>query len=155
MRERNVKIYVASKMKHADAVKAVQLHKVGLTFTNRWHFMETVIPETADHAANFWENDFDDIDAADAVVVYGEPGDHLRGALIEAGYGIARGKPVFLCGETDSFGTWQHSPRVENSTIGLPLDRAIDCAWRAVLGARRTPTPAHPAHSKPGSGGGE
>lgn len=115
--ERNVKIYLASKLKYSDVAKRLILELPWVTWTNRWQFFEGEIPDTEIHARNFWENDFDDVDAADAVIVFGLHDDNLRGALVEAGYAIAKGKAVYCAGDNDGFGTWQHSPRVDNTSV--------------------------------------
>lgn len=112
--KRNVKIYLASKLRHSAMAKSLILDHPYVTWTNRWQFFESEIPDTQEHAVNFWENDFDDVDAADVVLVYGVKGDDLRGALVEAGYGIGKGKRVVCCGDSLSFGTWRFSPRVEH-----------------------------------------
>jgi len=109
---RNPKIYLASKLHHADVAKKLILDFPNITFTNRWQFFEGEVPDTREHAKNFWENDFDDVDAADCVIVYGQKDDILKGALVEAGYGIAKGKLIICVGESSSFSTWQHSTRV-------------------------------------------
>lgn len=46
------------------------------------------------------------------VLVYAEEGEHLRGALVEAGMAIALGKTVLVIGDHPDFGTWQHHPKV-------------------------------------------
>jgi hypothetical protein len=50
------------------------------------------------------------------VLVYAEDGEHLRGALIEAGMAIALGKRVIVVGDHPDFGTWQHHPNVAYAT---------------------------------------
>jgi len=109
-----LKIYLASKLYHADVVKNLVIcNTYDVTWTNRWQWFEGVVDDTEQFAQHFWENDFDDIDAADCVVIYGVVGDELKGALVEAGYAIAKGKPVYCVGGSASFGTWQYSQRVE------------------------------------------
>lgn len=46
------------------------------------------------------------------MLVYAEEGEHLRGALVEAGMAIALGKIVLVIGSHPDFGTWQHHPNV-------------------------------------------
>ena len=115
----NPKVYVASKLHHAEMVKQLILDHPYITFTNRWQFFEGEIPDTEIHALNFWENDFDDVDAAEWVLAYGVGDDTLKGALVEVGYGIGKGKRIIKCGDCNSYGTWQFSRRVEkyNGTL--------------------------------------
>lgn len=106
-------IYLASKMKYSEMFRDLYERYPDLTFTSRWPFLEPFIKEhTPDTCDNFWEGDFHDIDMANHLILYGQPGDNLRGALIETGYAIAKGKFVHIIGENENFGTWQNSHRV-------------------------------------------
>ena len=108
------KIYLASKLHHSEfATKLVVNNTHDVTWTNRWQWFEGKVSDSKENAVHFWENDFDDVDAADAVIVMGMIDDVLKGALIEAGYAIAKGKLVACVGECGSFGTWQFSRRVK------------------------------------------
>lgn len=108
------KIYLASKLHHSDfAMKLVMNNTHDVTWTNRWQWFEGWVSDSKENAVHFWENDFDDVDAADAVIVLGMGNDILKGALVEAGYAIGKGKIVACVGDCDSFSTWQFSKRVK------------------------------------------
>lgn len=61
----------------------------------------------------FWRENQEDIENSDALLLYVEPGDHLRGALVEVGIAIANNVPVIIVGEHPDHGTWKHHKGVE------------------------------------------
>jgi hypothetical protein len=70
-------------------------------------------PDNSPALANlFWKQDQADVIRSDVVMVYAEPQDHLRGALIEAGMGIAYGKTVIVIGDHPDYGSWQYHRQV-------------------------------------------
>lgn len=79
---------------------------------SRWPYLTGLVPDSAEHAVNFWADDFADIENCDILAVYAEEGDKLRGALIEVGYALAFSKKIILIGEHPDFGTWRHSGNV-------------------------------------------
>lgn len=64
----------------------------------------------AARAAEIWARDHADVASADAVLVYAEPQDVLRGAIFEAGIGAGLGIPLVLAGDCASYSTWRYSP---------------------------------------------
>lgn len=107
-----LKIYTASKLHHAEMWKALSF-KWPFQFTARWfQYHVGRVPDSPSFAKFFWVEDYEDVTAADCVVVYAEPTDVLRGALVEAGMAIAQHKPVICVGENDGFGTWADHPSV-------------------------------------------
>lgn len=106
------KVYTASKLKHSDMWKALRLTWHDIEWTARWPDLTGGVEDSASFAREFWRHDVQDIARADCVLVYAEEGDHLRGALVEAGVGIALGKHVIVVGEHPDYGTWQHHPMV-------------------------------------------
>lgn len=65
--------------------------------------------------AKCWIVDFQDIQRCDALIMITPPiiSDHLRGALVEAGYALALGKPVYTVGQHPDLGTWSTHPMVK------------------------------------------
>lgn len=63
-------------------------------------------------AALFWPIDLTCIHHADVVMLYAEPEDVLRGALVEAGAALAYGKFVLCVGDNYGFGSWTKLPPV-------------------------------------------
>ena len=108
-----IKVYTASKLGHAPRWRALLKEWPEVAFTARWpHKHVGAVPDEAVFARVFWEQDLEDVSRAGGVLVYAEPGDHLRGALVEAGMALALGKWVIVVGEHEDYGTWQYHPLV-------------------------------------------
>lgn len=108
-----IKVYTASKLNKAEMWKQLIHTWPEVEFTARWpvnHVGE--IPDDEAFASIFWVHDYEDVFKADVVLVYGIEGDKLRGALVEAGMGIAFGKTVIVIGEHPDYGTWKYHPQV-------------------------------------------
>lgn len=90
--------YTASKTKHAHRWQALrdQGHPVTATWID-----EAGEGQTADYA-ELADRCRRDIEAAEYVLLYCEPGETLKGALVEAGMALALGKPVRCVGRCDS-----------------------------------------------------
>ena len=114
-----MKIYFASKIKHAKKWRDFALDNPTVHMVSRWPYLEHFTPDTEEYARNFWEADFLDIKSCDALVVYGEEGDHLRGALVEVGFALAHNKPVYVVDEHDDYGTWQYHDGVKKISLGM------------------------------------
>jgi nucleoside 2-deoxyribosyltransferase len=98
-------------------------HYHQLHFHARWYKqVENSAQETPENAAKFWVEDDEDVTSADAVLVYGEGDDHLRGALVEAGMALARKIPVLIVGDYE-YGTWIYHPDV------LRFETLDDAIW--------------------------
>ncbi len=108
-----IRVYTASKLKHAAMWREMCAATPHLQAHARWLKHSSIgTPDTPEHAAEFWLQDEQDVRDADAVLVYAADGDHLRGALVEAGIAIASGVPVVVVGKHPDYGTWQHHPGV-------------------------------------------
>ena len=101
------KVYIASKFKHgsrwkelADASYYSDHPWNGIIFTSRWflHYSNT-IPDEPQFCKLGWEHDIEDIIASDVVILYAEPDEKLRGALVEVGAALAWSRDVLLVGE--------------------------------------------------------
>lgn len=112
-----LRIYPASKTRHS--IKWIEAHATWehVHFTARWIKQVTIdggdiLKTQASHewAARCWIEDIEDIQHSDYLMLYAEPEEHLRGALVEAGAAIASGIPVILIGEHPDYGTWQWHP---------------------------------------------
>jgi hypothetical protein len=108
-----LKIYTASKIDHAFLWQTLHEEWPEFHFVARWPFYIGRIPETNTSAASkFWLDDETDVRNADVVLVYAaNKNEFLRGALTEAGMGLALGKTVLVVGDNPSFSTWQYHPR--------------------------------------------
>lgn len=125
-----MKIYIASKASHRPRWRAYRdgIYKVNII--SRWIDVSdehTDKPSDSGFPLDYvqlWQECVDDVKAADVVVVYVEPGEVLKGALIEAGVALGLGKRVVILSQrpiADPFpnGTWYHHPLVE---IGISLN---------------------------------
>lgn len=93
-----MRFYTASKTKHAGKWQA--LRDAGYQVTATWideagEGQTVSYPELAVRCLQ-------EIDAADFVLLYCEPGEHLKGALVEAGMALAIGRPVKCVGQCES-----------------------------------------------------
>lgn len=114
-----MRIYTAAKLIRAqtllDVLKTWEEHE----HTSRWchrialgdedPYAGEISPELA---RQVWIEDHQDVTKADVILVYWEPGDEFKGALVEAGMGIALGKYVIVVGDCPAYGTWQYHPQV-------------------------------------------
>lgn len=135
MRERyEPRVYVASKITYATMFKEVQKNHLDIHFTMRWHFYAGQMADSPEYARHFWQHDIADILRSDFLVLYGEPEDRLRGALVEAGVALASGIPVIVVGEHTDYGTWQYHPavvRVINLNQALSYIKGESYKWPA------------------------
>jgi nucleoside 2-deoxyribosyltransferase len=111
-----IKVYMASKMEHAEKWRELYSEHPTLHVVSRWPFLEPFVSPTGENAKKFWQDDVADIAHADAVVVFAKEGEKLRGALVEAGIAIGMGKLVVVIGEHLDYGTWRFHPQVFNAT---------------------------------------
>ncbi len=108
-----IRVYTASKLSTAVEWRQMQLAWPHVIFHARWlRHVEIGTPDSPENAVRFWIEDQEDVASADAVLVYAKRGEHLRGALVEAGIAIACGVPVIVVGEHPDYGTWQYHPDV-------------------------------------------
>lgn len=108
-----IRVYTASKLGQHSMWAALQRQWPRVFFHARWlRHVAIGTPDTAEHAERFWIEDQEDVSTADALLIYAERGEHLRGALIEAGIAIASAIPVIVVGEHSDYGTWQYHPTV-------------------------------------------
>lgn len=106
-------VYTASKLRHAPLwLKLKQEYYGQYEFTSRWIFIAGMVPESPDNAKVFWIRDYEDVKRSTHVLVYAEGEENLRGALVEAGMGIALGKTVIVVGDSREYGSWQFHPSV-------------------------------------------
>lgn len=111
-----IKVYTASKLHEAPRWKSLIEEWPEVEFVARWVNCitydeasgdEDVIPRIVEG----WIDNVEDVKRCDVVLVYSQ-GETLRGALVEAGMGIAFGKTVIVVGTNESHGTWQYHPQV-------------------------------------------
>ena len=127
-----LRIYTASKLRHAPKWRDICDKNSNFIFHARW-LKHTRIgtPDGPEHAPAFWLQDQQDVKDSDALIVYAEKGDKLRGALVEVGMALAYGVPVILIGEHEDWATWRWHPGVH----WVPdIDSAIEFVKEIVPG---------------------
>lgn len=105
-----LRIYTASKLRHAQKWRELRSEWPEFLFVSRWIDMPTFQDGKPEVCREGWIVDEHDVRKSDIVMVYAQDSEDLRGALVEAGMGIALDKCLLLVGESESFGTWQHHP---------------------------------------------
>lgn len=113
----NIRVYIASKLRHAARFRAMREHwsACGIDLHARWFDqaeIELASEPTPEDFHIFWLVDEEDVKSSDAVVIFGEADDKLRGALVEAGIAIGAGILTIVVGDSEDFGSWQHHPHV-------------------------------------------
>lgn len=124
-------VYFASKVVHATRWQAMR--DSGVTTASTW-IDEAGEGQTADYA-ELSERCLNEIAQAERLVLYCQPGEILKGALLEAGAALMAGTPVFLVGECESLSRvfrkhalWHECASVEEavaSPVGYPLELAV------------------------------
>lgn len=108
-----LKVYVASKLRHADLFKSIAVRwKPEIDIISSWISLVETIPDTSAFAQRFWQIDVNEVKESDAVLLYAEEKDHLRGALVEVGVALGQNIPVVVVGTHHDCGTWRWHPGV-------------------------------------------
>lgn len=111
-----MKIYVASHDRWAAAHAASVLSSAGHTITSRWHGKEFL--QTSEHTVEervaIATEDYEDVAAADALVLIAGPDRYSGGKFVETGIALGMGKHVVVIG------------RRENMLIWLPAIKQVD-----------------------------
>lgn len=106
--ETGMKIYVASHSRELAQKMADDLADQGYTITSRWHGKE--FHPTEHHTVNerraIAQEDYDDICAADALVLIAGEEKYSGGKFVEAGIAIGQGKPVYVYGRRENMLMW-------------------------------------------------
>lgn len=112
-------VYVASHVRHAGLIKDRRRawRGQGITVTSHWIDAPGLGNEhnlTPLYLAGQWIENYHDVAASKALLVYAEKNDVMRGALIEAGIAMGMHRPVVIVGPLDhpSWGSWQYHPLV-------------------------------------------
>lgn len=116
-----LRIYTASKLKEGPRWRNLVDAWPEIDIVARWPFLHVTSDgapgwpdDCAAHGSIFWQHDYEDVAKCDVVLVFANlDEDVLRGALVEAGMGIAMGKTVIVVGSNPGYGTWQFHPQVK------------------------------------------
>lgn len=117
---RQIRVYTASKLKHAEMLRG--LARDGFHFTARWPWLVNLPAWEAVPASQWQQDNFDDISRSEALLVYVEFGEHLKGGLVEVGVALAYKIPIWVVGEHTDYSKWRHHPGVHRAgTIDAAL----------------------------------
>jgi hypothetical protein len=126
------RVYIASCVRHAELWRAIHTTP-DIHFVSRWPFLEPFIDPDPANSRKIWLDDMADVRGCHALIVYAVEGDHLRGALVEAGAALALGRMVIVVGEHPDYGSWQYHPNV---THVATLENALDAVRGRALSPR-------------------
>lgn len=123
-----LRVYPASKVKHAQKWIDLQESESYLFFHARWLKASKKEADFNNGAfAHLWEMCQEDVQSADVVLIYAEEGDRLKGAFVEAGMALAFGKKVLAVG---CQGTWVHHKNVRRfDTLEQALEDIRNDNW--------------------------
>jgi len=93
-----MRIYISSKVKHAARWQA--LRDAGAAIISTW--IDEAGPGASSDYHNLAHRCIEEARTADALILYCEPGEILKGALIEVGAALAWGRPVLCVGTCES-----------------------------------------------------
>jgi hypothetical protein len=112
MTAKKLRVYTASKLTEAPLCRNLARDWREIEFTARWPFVH--YPDDVPAICSIgWEQDLEDIARSDVVLVFAASAEEkLRGALVEAGMGIALGKRIIVVGDHPDYGSWQFHPLV-------------------------------------------
>ncbi len=103
-------VYIASKTKHAQ--KWIELRHYGFNIISTW--IDEAGADESTGMEDLCRRCIEESLKCDAMIVYAEPGDILKGAFIEMGVALTvKGKPIFIVGEPLQSGSvFTHHPTV-------------------------------------------
>ena len=111
-----IRVYTASKLTKAVFWRKLHDQVPHVFFHARWLKHNQIgTPDLQAYAARFWLENAQDVKSADVLLLYVEEGEHLRGALVEAGMALAFGVPVIVVGVHPDYGTWQYHADVKRA----------------------------------------
>lgn len=124
-----LKVYTAAKLHRGKELKDFFRGSSYVILHARWlKHIEIGTPDNEENAKYFWQEDVEDVLTCDVLLVYAGPqgNDILRGALVEVGVALAANKPVFIVGESESYGTWRWHPKVSHRSTLKEVHDALE-----------------------------
>lgn len=120
----DIRVYVASKMRHAERFMKLRTEYPDIHFTARWPITASLGSE-ANRPVYQWMGESEiDIANSDCMLVYAEPGEVLKTALVQVGIAYNRRIPIFVVGEHESYAEWQFNKNIVYRSPNLK--RAIE-----------------------------
>ena len=112
-----IRVYPSSKVKHAPMWRELQNTVPHVFFNARWPYLAKY-ENDIDHDGfrDLWIECKQDVMSADAVLLYVEEDEILKGALVEVGIALANNIPIIFVAEEKNrlaYGTWVYVDGVE------------------------------------------
>jgi len=102
-------LYVASKAKYGETWQLLR-DVQGWPIISTW--IDEYKPGQTEDLSELWDRCVDEAMNADALLVYAESGETLKGALVEVGVAIGSSVPIYAV-VPDNVGSWVHYPYVK------------------------------------------
>lgn len=126
--QKNIRVYVASKLRHAEMFMKLRNEYPDIHFTASWPITAALGSE-ANRPIYQWMSESEiQILNSDCVLVYAEAGEILKTALLQVGMAYSRRIPIFVVGEHTSYATWQfnselvtRSPNIKQAMIEIKV----------------------------------
>jgi hypothetical protein len=115
-------IYVCSKTKHAE--KWRNLRASGVAIISTW--IDEAGPGETKSFSDLWRRCINEVRWSNFLLAYAEPGDELKGGLIEIGAALAAGRPVILVGDFPQMKTAKYHPLV---MVASSVEDAVKGWW--------------------------
>jgi len=113
-------IYVASKTKHGSRWRRCRI--AGAPIISTW-IDESDPGETVDWP-DLWRRCVKEASECDTLILYLQPGEALKGALVEVGCALSHGKPVLYVGPDDTYSVLKHTLVTRCTNLREAFDRA-------------------------------
>lgn len=107
MFQHNIRVYIASKLRHANLFMRLREEYPDIHFTARWPIVASLGSEAQRPVYQWMSESEIEISNSDCVLVYAEAGEILKTALVQVGIAYSRRIPIFVVGEHDSYAEWQ------------------------------------------------
>lgn len=122
------RIYIASKTRHAK--RWLDLRAIGIPIISTW--IDEAEVAATDDWPDLWDRCVNEAKSATRLIVYAEPEDFLKGALVEIGAALGAGVPVFIVGDCPSIGSFRSHRLVRSCNC---LDEALSGGTRGEITA--------------------
>lgn len=109
-----MKVYTASKTKHAENWRNLR-DVIGVDVISTW--IDEAGPGETTSFEDLWLRCVGEASEADVLLLYMEPGEILKGALVEAGAALASGKTVYAVGLPSGMSFRAHPSVLEFSSL--------------------------------------
>lgn len=124
--QKNIRVYVASKLRHAEKFMKLRDQYPDIHFTARWPIVAGLGSEAQRPVYQWMSESETEICNSDCVLVYVEAGEILKTGLLQVGIAYRQRVPIFVVGEHTSYAEWQfnaelvtRAPTIERAMAGI------------------------------------